>query len=260
VTRLPESLEVLRLRDFRLVFGAFAVSVLGDRMVTIALAFAVLELGGSASEVGIVLACRTLPLALAVLVGGVVADRVSRRAVMVAADLARLASQGLLGVLLITGAPPIWVLAVLSGLTGMATGFFNPASTGLMPAVVPPDRLQQANGLRATAMSGGEIVGPALAGVLIATAGPGWALAIDGATFGVSAAFLARLRLPRRLARAKTSFLQDLREGWGAFRSRRWVWTLVVAGSLGNMFWGAVSVLGPWSPRPSSAEQRSGAR
>jgi predicted MFS family arabinose efflux permease len=245
VTRLPESLEVLRLRDFRLVFGAFAVSVLGDRMVTIALAFAVLELGGSASEVGIVLACRTLPLALAVLVGGVVADRVSRRAVMVAADLARLASQGLLGVLLITGAPPIWVLAVLSGLTGMATGFFNPASTGLMPAVVPPDRLQQANGLRATAMSGGEIVGPALAGVLIATAGPGWALAIDGATFGVSAAFLARLRLPRRLARAKTSFLQDLREGWGAFRSRRWVWTLVVAGSLGNMFWGAVSVLGP---------------
>jgi MFS family permease len=236
---------VLRQRDFRLVFGAFAVSVLGDRMVTIALAFAVLELGGSAPEVGIVLACRTLPLVATLLIGGVVADRVSRRSVMVTADLARLVTQGTLGVLLIAGDPPIWSLAVLSGLTGMATGFFNPASTGLLPAVVAPEHLQQANGLRATAMSGGEIVGPALAGVLVASAGPGWALAIDGATFGVSAAFLANLRLPRPVARAGTSFVHDLRAGWGAFRSRAWVWSLVVAASVGNLLWAAFSVLGP---------------
>jgi MFS family permease len=245
VSGLPESLAVLRQRDFRLVFGAFAVSVLGDRMVTIALAFAVLELGGSPSDVGIVLACRTLPLVATLLIGGVVADRVSRRGVMVAADLARLASQGLLGVLLIAGEPPVWSLAVLSGLTGMATGFFNPASTGLLPAVVAPEHLQQANGLRATAMSAGEIVGPALAGVLVASAGPGWALAIDGATFGVSAAFLARLQLPAQLARASTSFLHDLRTGWGEFRSRSWVWSLVIAASLGNLLWAAFSVLGP---------------
>lgn len=242
---LPESLAVLRQRDFRLVFGAFAVSVLGDRMVTIALAFAVLELGGSPSDVGIVLACRTLPLVATLLIGGVVADRVSRRGVMVAADLARLASQGLLGVLLIAGEPPVWSLAVLSGLTGMATGFFNPASTGLLPAVVAPEHLQQANGLRATAMSGGEIVGPALAGVLVASAGPGWALAIDGATFGASAAFLARLHLPARLTRAESSFVHDLRTGWGEFRSRSWVWSLVIAASLGNLLWAAFSVLGP---------------
>jgi MFS family permease len=245
VPRLPESLAVLRLRDFRLVFGAFAVSVLGDRMVTIALAFAVLELGGSPSEVGIVLAARTFPLVATLLIGGVVADRISRRAVMVAADLARLVTQGLLGVLLIAGEPPIWSLAALSALTGMATGFFNPASTGLLPAVVPPDQLQQANGLRATAMSGGEIVGPALAGVLIASVGPGWALAIDGATFGVSAVFLAGLRLPPRLSRAATPFLHDLRTGWVEFRSRSWVWSVVLAASLGNMLWAAFSVLGP---------------
>jgi MFS family permease len=245
VRRLPESLAVLRLRDFRLVFGAFAVSMVGDRMVTIALAFAVLELGGSATEVGIVLACRTLPLVATLLIGGVVADRVSRRSVMVAADLVRLFTQGLLGVLLITGEPPIWSLALLSALTGMATGFFNPASTGLLPAVVPPEQLQQANGLRATAMSGGEIIGPALAGVLVATIGAGWALGIDGLTFGVSAAFLARLRLPRRLARAKTSFLHDLRTGWVEFRSRSWVWSIVLAASIGNLLWSAFSVLGP---------------
>jgi MFS family permease len=163
-----------------------------------------------------VLACRTVPLVATLLIGGVVADRVSRRGVMVAADLARLASQGLLGVLLIAGDPPVWSLAVLSGLTGMATGFFNPASTGLLPVVVAPEQLQQANGLRTAAMSGGEILGPALAGVLVASAGPGWALAIDGATFGVSAAFLARLRIAPRLARAGSSFPHDLRSGWGS--------------------------------------------
>jgi hypothetical protein len=127
----------------------------------------------------------------------------------------------------------------------MATGFFNPASSGLLPEVVAPELLQEANGLRATAMSGGEIVGPALAGVLVASAGPGWALAIDGATFGVSAAFLVNLRLPPRLARAGTPFLHDLRTGWGEFRSRSWVWSLVLAASLGNLLWAAFGVLGP---------------
>jgi MFS family permease len=245
VARLPESLAVLRQRDFRLLFGAYAVSVFGDRMVNIALAFAVLELGGSASEVGIVLASRTLPLVGSLLIGGVVADRVSRRAVMVTADLARLATQGVLAALLIAGEPAVWVVAVLAGLTGAATGFFNPASTGLMPAVVPSAQLQQANGLRATAMSGGEILGPAVAGVLVASAGPGWALAIDAATFGVSAALLAGLSVAPRLARETSSFVADLKGGWEAFHTRTWVWTFVAAAALANLVWGAWSVLGP---------------
>src|ERR1700754_2493138 len=155
---------VLRLREFRLLFGAQAVSWLGDRMV----AFAVLELGGSATDVGIVLALRVLPLVGTLLVGGVVADRISRRAVMVVADIARVLTQGAIAALLISGTAEIWMLALLSGATGAATGFFNPASTGLMPAIVPSERMQEANGVRATALSGGEIIGPALAGVLIA--------------------------------------------------------------------------------------------
>src|SRR3954451_11254710 len=236
---------VLRLREFRLLFWAQAVSVLGDRMVGIALAFAVLHLGGSASAVGFVLAARILPMVGTLLVGGVVADRVSRRAVMVGADLARVVTQGAIAALLLTGSAEIWMLAVLSGATGAATGFFNPASTGLMPAIVPPERLQEANGVRATALSGGEIVGPAIAGVLIAGFGPGWALAIDAATFAVSAAFLARLQLPARVAREGGSFLADLHEGWGVFRSLTWVWTFVLAAAIGNLLWGAWTTLGP---------------
>lgn len=237
---------VLRLREFRLLFGAQAVSVLGDRMVAIALAFAVIEIGGSASEIGIVLAVRSLPMVATLLIGGVVADRASRRTVMVVADLVRLVTQGAIAALLITGAAEIWMLAVLSGLTGAATGFFNPASTGILPAIVPPDRLQEATGIRATALSAGEIVGPALAGVLIAAVGAGWALAIDALTFAVSALFLVGLRLPERVPRAaRTSFVADLREGWGMFRSLTWVWTFVIAASLGNLLWGAWTTLGP---------------
>lgn len=239
------SLDLLRQRDFRLLFGGQVVSLFGDGMVTVALAFAVLEAGGSASAIGLVFAARMLPLVGCLLAGGVVADRVSRRAVMVSADLVRLISQAAIATLLIAGAAEIWMIALLAGVTGAATGFFNPACTGLLPVVAAPELLQQANGLRGTAMAAGEILGPAVAGVLVATAGPGWALAIDSATFGISAAFLTRLRLPSPAVRRNASFLDDLRDGWTAFRSRTWVWTLVLAAGVGNMLWGAWTVLGP---------------
>jgi predicted MFS family arabinose efflux permease len=239
-------LGVLRHREFRLVFIAQGVSVLGDRMVSVALAFAVLGLGGTASEVGLVLACRMLPMVACLLAGGVVADRVSRRAVMVTADLVRLGSQGLMGALVVAGAGDVWSIAVLAGVGGAATGFFNPASTGLLPALVPPEEVQPANGLRATAMAGGEIAGPVIAGVVVAGAGPGWAILADAATFAVSAACLTNLRLPQRLPReAATSFAHDLRDGWKAFRSRTWVWTAVAIISVHNLLWGAWSALGP---------------
>jgi predicted MFS family arabinose efflux permease len=245
VPGLPANLRVLRRRDFRLLFVGQGVSVLGDRMVAVALAFAVLEVGGSASAVGLVLACAVLPLVGSVLIGGVVADRTSRRSVMIAADLVRVASQGATATLLITGLAEVWTLALFAGLTGAATGFFNPASTGLLPEVVPAEELQPANALRATAVSTGEIVGPLFAGVLVAAAGAGWAIAVDAATFAVSALCLWRLRVPSRVVQAGASFLDDLRDGWDAFRARRWVWTFVVYFAVVNVLWGAWSALGP---------------
>jgi predicted MFS family arabinose efflux permease len=180
-----------------------------------------------------------------VLIGGVVADRTSRRTVMIAADLVRLASQGATATLLITGTAEVWTLALFAGITGAATGFFGPASTGLLPQVVPPGDLQPANALRATAVSAGEIAGPLVAGVLVAAAGAGWAIAVDAGTFALSAACLWRLRAPRGPAPSGASFVTDLREGWTAFRSRRWVWTFVLYFAVGNMLWGAWSALGP---------------
>ena len=219
--------------------------MLGDRMAVVALAFAVLEIGGSTSEVGLVLAAGAFPLVATVLAGGVVADRASRRAVMVAADLVRVASQGAMAALLIAGVAEVWMLALVAGVTGAATGFFSPASTGLLPEVVLAEQLQPANGLRASAVSTGEILGPVLGGVLVAAAGAGWAIAIDALTFAVSAACLAMLRVPTRVAAQRSSFAADLRQGWFAFRSRRWVWTFVAYFAIVNLLWGAWGVLGP---------------
>ena len=243
--RLPDNLDVLRDTAFRRVLGAAAVSWFGDRMVTVALAFAVLAIGGSASAIGLVLAVRTGTLLVSLLLGGVVADRVARRAVMVGADLARLATQGLLAALVISGTAEVWSITLLTGLTGVATGFFNPASTGLLPAIVPPERLQQANGVRATVLSAGEIGGPMLAGGLVAVAGAGWALAVDAATFGASALLLVGLRVPGSVERAASGFWEDLREGWATFRGTTWVWTFVLWASFANLVWGAWGVLGP---------------
>jgi MFS family permease len=245
LARLPESLDVLRTREFRLLFSGQAVSAVGDRMVFVALAFAVLEIGGSTSDVGLVLAAGTFPLVATVLVGGVVADRASRRAVMIVADVVRVASQGTMAALLIAGAGEVWMLATLAGVTGAATGFFSPALTGLLPEVVTPQQLQPANALRTSASSMGGILGPAVAGVLVAAAGAGWAIGIDAVTFAVSAACLAMLRVPTRVAAQRSSFVADLREGWVAFRSRRWIWTFVVYFAIGNLLWGAWSALGP---------------
>lgn len=242
---MPTVPAVLKQREYRLLFCGYVASLLGDGMVGVALAFAVLENHGSPSELGLVLATRLLALLACLLAGGVIADRVERRRVMVAADVARLVSQGVLAALLIGGHPSIVTIALLTAITGAATGFFNPASTGLVPLIVEPQHLHQANGLRGTTQSAGEIFGPLVAGLLVVAASPGWALAIDAATFGVSAVFLVQLRLPPATRTRAQSFFADLKQGWGAFTEHTWVWSFVLTVSLANIFWGAWSALGP---------------
>ena len=237
--------EALRERPFRLLFLGQAVSLLGDGMVGVALAFAVLDLTGSATDLGIVLAARTVPLVAFLLVGGVWADRLPRRALMVTTDLIRFAAHGLMAALLIAGEPGVWLIALLAGIAGAASAFFNPAITGIMPAVVSTERLQQANALRGLTEGAGRIAGPALAGVLVVAIGPGWALAVDAATFAISAAFLTRIPMPAHVAAEAHSFIADLRDGWDDFRARTWLWTTVASTTVGNMLFAAYFVLGP---------------
>jgi MFS family permease len=222
---MTEQLGVLGERNFRLFFTGYATSLFGAAMVP--LTFAVLNQGYGATDVGYVLAAETVPLVGLLLAGGVVADRFPRRVSMLGADLVRFGSEGLLAVLLLTGSPRLWVFMVLAGVLGAGQAFFNPAMTGLMPEMVSSERLQAANGLRGVASSTGQILGPSVAGIIVATGGAGWAIAIDSATYAVSAACLWRLAIPPRPASAPSSLISQLAGGWREFRSRTWLWVIV---------------------------------
>jgi MFS family permease len=221
--KLPGRLDALRERNFRLFFIGQATSQLGTGMVPVALSWAVLELTGSVSDLGFVLAAQTVPLVLFLIVGGTVADRLPRRAVMLVSDSARTVTQGVLAALLITGHATLWELLALQFLGGSATAFFLPAVTGLTTQVVSAERLQEANALRSLAGSGGSIAGPAIAGVLVAAFGPGWALACDAGSFATSALFLGLLDLPPHDVVSQSSLVRELAEGWHEFRSRTWL-------------------------------------
>lgn len=214
--------------QFRRFLAGYLASFLGSEMVPVAVSFAVLGNGGSASDVGYVLTGEALPLVAFLLVGGVVADRIGRRPVMVAADLARLGAQGVLAVLLLTGHAGLWALIGLEAVVGAGQAFFVPAMTGLIPEVASAGRLQQANALSGLVGSVGTMVGPAVAGLIVAVANPGWAIAADAASYLVSAACLARLRLPVRVAVPASGLLSDLRLGWSELRSRTWLWVVVL--------------------------------
>jgi MFS family permease len=237
-------LGVLHERDFRLLFTGQVVSQLGDSITPVALAFAILDLTGRAGDLGYVFAARSVPLVAFLLIGGVFADRLPRRAVMVAADLVRLGTQGTTAVLLISGHAQIWQIASLQAIHGMATAFFNPAATGLTPQVVSAERLQDANGLRGLSMSASGVAGPAISAALVAGVGAGWALGADSITFLISAVCLARLRLPAHVKLPPQSFARDLLDGWTEFSSRSWVWVIVVCAAVGNGFSGTFFVLG----------------
>ena len=257
MSRLRDSFAALHEREFRLLFAGQSVSLLGDGVVGVALAFAVLDLTGSASDLGFVLAARTVPLVALLLAGGVFADRLSRRSVMVMADIARFTSQGLTAALLLSGRARVWEIALLQVVHGAATAFFNPASTGLVPMTISPERLQQANGIRALSMATATVVGPAVGGVLVATVGPGWAMAADASSFAISAAFLAHLRLPAQDRLPAQSFVRELRAGWDEFRGRTWVWVFVTWAGLGNLGTAAFSVLGAAIARESLGGARA---
>lgn len=210
---------------YRLLFAGQALSVIGDRITFVALAFAVLAIG-DLGDLGLVTAAAALPFLIVALPGGALSDRVGRREVMLAADISRALIQAVSAALLLAGSAEVWMLVVLMALYGTADAFFGPALSGLVPQTVSAHRLQEANALIAVAQNTAMIAGPALAGLLLALWGPGEAIAIDSLTFLASAYFLAKLvpsEIERREDDLPEPILASLRAGWRLVRGSRWM-------------------------------------
>ena len=242
---LRAKLGALVERNFRVLFTSTTISALGDGVATIALAFAVLEIG-SPIGLGLVLAGRQAAQAAITLAAGVWADRLPRHLVLLAAASVQGAAQAATGALVLSGHATVPDLVALQIVYGLADGFVLPASQGLIPAVISAARLQQANALLGLSRSAVGVLGPALGGILVALGSPGSALVVDAASFAGAAFLLARLRLSdRREPGAPQSFLAELRGGWDEFRRQTWLWTTIVFFGIGNCVFAAYFVLGP---------------
>jgi MFS family permease len=243
--RVADALRPFASRPYRLMWAGSTVSSLGDALVQIALVFAILHIGGTASDIGVVAAVETIAQIAFLLVGGVWADRLRRQYVMLSADAVRGVVQATLAALLLTGHAHVWELGVGAAVYGSASSFFGPASTALVPETVPTEQLQQANSLLGLPQSFFSVGGPAAGGILIAVFGPGWLFAADAASFFVSLGYLALLRVPPRTLPAPGSFVADLAEGWHELAIRRWYWINLLAHACGNFALPAFFVLGP---------------
>jgi hypothetical protein len=234
----------LRLRAFRLLFTGRTLSALGDAVVPAALAIAISRATGSASALALVLGCAMVPRLLLLPLGGVVADRLDARAVALTTDLVRCAAQLLVGVDIIGGSPHLAVIAVAETIGGTASAFAMPASAPLVGGTVDAAGLLRANALMASAANTTRLAGPAVAGALIFTVGPGWAFVLDAASFAASAATLAMIRITRVTA-PRRSMRADLVEGWSEVRARDWYWTSLIAHAVWNGTAAVLATLGP---------------
>jgi MFS family permease len=232
--------------QFRLLWIGQTTSAVGDGLTFLAIAFAVLHIGGRATDLGLVFAAFFAAYVSFVLVGGVWADRLPRQLVMVAADVLRAVVQVIIGLLLWTGEAQVWQLAIGVAVYGAASAFFQPASTGLIPQTVSAGRLQQANALMSISRNAGSILGPPISGLIVAFAGPATVFLIDAATFGISAVSLLLLKpIGQVSSEDRQSFLAELGGGWREVIARPWIAAALVAWGIGNTTGAAFIILGP---------------
>jgi MFS family permease len=208
----PERWQVLRSRAFLVLLAAQAASLLGDFFNYVAIAWLVLELTGSNLAVGTILAAASVPRAVLMLLGGAVSDRFSPRTSMLVGGLARAVVMGTLALLAVTNTVQLWQLFVGSFLIGTIAAFFLPASTSMLPRIVPNDQLEAGNAFMTLSRFGAMVLGPALGGVLVAVIGAGAALAADAA--GYALAGLLVTLLPSGAGAAAGSSKNALQDIW----------------------------------------------
>jgi len=237
---------LLRRRNFVLFFAAVSISTLGTAAVPIAVSFALLDAGYSASAVGAVLAAQTAPMVLLMLAGGVVGDRWPRRRLMIGADLLRCVSQATLATLLALGHPTLPALMVLAACCGGGTAFYGPAESGLIPQIAGAGRIKDANSLVSLTGSLAAILGPALGGLLVGLGGASVAIGLDAASYAVSAGCLALMCTAPHAASARVSPVTDLQHAWGEFKRHRWLQLVTLQqGVLNLLAFAPFFVLGP---------------
>jgi MFS family permease len=248
-------------RNFRLLLGCDVVSMAGTSIALVAIPFAVLSIGGSGTDVGFVATAALVPMIVFLLLGGVLADRLPRHQVIVAADALQGTAQAVAAVLVLTGTARLWELLVLSALRGTGMGFYYPAATGLLPQTVAAGQRASANAIDRFGRNGAQIGGTALGGIIVGLAGPGWGLAADAASFAVAVGLRAGMRFsgPARSkapgesgasgasgATGASGVRHELREGWQEFASRRWLWAIVLQfAGLTAVVSATTGVLGP---------------
>jgi MFS family permease len=243
--KLGEAFAPLAKGSFRLFWLGRVTSAAGDALMPLALAFAVLSIDRSATALGFVLATLLFSRVAFTLVGGVVADRLPRREVMLACDGVRAIVQAFTATMLLTHQMTLPLFFVTTFVFGAASAFFTPAADGLVPQTVGDGDLQAANALLGLSQSTMNVFGPAVSGILIATTAPGYVFAIDAVSFVASAAFLLRLRIPAHVRTARSHFLTELREGLREVTSRPWVRAPIIGFAISNFCFASFIVLGP---------------
>ncbi|HEX6360358.1 MFS transporter [Actinophytocola sp.] len=230
---------------FRWLAIARTTGFLGNAIAPIALSFAVLDLGGSVTDLGIVVGARSIANIALLLVGGVLADRWPRALLLQGSSALAAATSALMAVSVLAGFASVPLLAGIGLVNGAVAAIALPASYSITPETVPAENLQQANAILRIGTNSAAIVGAPLGGLLAATAGPGWAMVVIAAAFAVEATCYVRVG-GTRTERARSHMLTELREGWSEFFSRRWVWVVVLQFMVVNAaFVGGEQVLGP---------------
>jgi MFS family permease len=258
---LPRAIRPFRHRDYRFLVASMGVSLFASGMWIVALVWQVIELGGGPSELSLVATASSLGLLLSVLIGGVAADRLPRRALLIVVELVRIGTALAVGLLAVTGMLHLWHLAVVAFLIGAAEAFFFPAYTALLPTLLPPDELLAANGvegmLRPVAQ---QALGPALAGVVVGAAAPSVAILVAGGLYTVALLALVAMRtLPVPAAAEGSSVLGELREGFGYLFRTGWLFaTLAFASLYVLVLIGVFEVLLPFAVRDQTGSGAGG--
>jgi MFS family permease len=242
-------LRPLRERDFALLWTGMTVSLLGDGIYTVAVAWQVYELSNKPSALALVGLAWTAGLVLFILMAGVLSDRLDRRRVMIGADILRAAVQLGIGALALSGSLEIWMLVLLVLVHGIGEAFFAPAFSALVPDILSPTLIPQASAIdQIVRQAARNFAGPAVGGALVALVGPGTSFIIDAGTFLFSAGCILLMRARPAVVREQASHLVgELREGIAYVRTQTWLWGTLVAASLAILFFmGPIQVLVPY--------------